>query len=499
MGESGAPEGSSPGEKGDEVPGGASFLGDMPPEEFRAHAHALADWAADYLREVGRYPVLPSTRPGDIRGRLPDSPPPGGEPFEDLFRDFQDVVLPGLTHWNHPAFFAYFANSASGPGILGEFLAAVVNANAMVWRTSPAGTELELHVVGWIRDLLGLPPTFEGAIHDTASTSSMLALAAARGEAWPASLEEGLAGESRGRVYASTEAHSSIDKAVITLGLGRRGVRRVEVDGRRRLRPEALRKAIREDLAEGVRPVAVVATLGTTSTSSVDPVGEVVEVAREYGLWLHVDAAYAGPAAMVPEFRHHFAGWEEADSIVLNPHKWLFTPMDCSLLYCRRPGALEATFSLTHEYLRTAEGAQVRNLMDTGLALGRRFRALKLWFILRWFGVDGLRARIREHVRLARVLAARVEAEPGWEMMAPVPFALAVFRYAPPGMDPEAQDALNLRILEAVNAGGEAFLSHTRLDGRVALRLSVGNLRTREVHVLRAWELLREAARTSRR
>lgn len=479
----------------DRTPPERPFTGDMPPEEFRAHAHRMVDWMADYLRDVGGYPVLSRVEPGAIRAALPPHAPEAGEPFDSMFRDFQEILLPGITHWNHPAFHGYFANTASGPGILGEMLAAALNANAMVWRSSPAGTELEIHVLEWIRELLGLPGGFQGTINDTASHSSLYALAAAREAAWPGAAAGGVYGLPPGRIYLSTEAHSSIDKAAMTLGFGRtEGLRRVESDEDFRMRPEALRRALEEDRAAGIRPVAVVATLGTTSTTAVDPVEAIAELAASHGAWLHVDAAYAGVAACLEEFREHFRGWERADSIVVNPHKWLFTPMDCSLLYSRRPEVLHSAFSLTPEYLRSGEGEAARNLMDSGVALGRRFRALKLWFVLRWFGAEGIRARIREHVRLARVFEGWVRAEPGWEVSAPVPFSLVVFRLARRGASVEAQDELNLAILDRLNAGGEAFLTHTRLHGRVVLRLSVGNLRTREEHLARTWELLREAA-----
>ncbi len=468
--------------------------GDMPPEEFRAAGREAVDWVAEYLAEVEKYPVLAQVRPGQLRGALPDAAPEQGEPMEQILDDFREVVLPGVTHWNHPSFHGYFAVTGSGPGILGELLTAALNVNAMVWRSSPAGTELEEHTLDWLRDLLGLPEAFEGVINDTASHSSLYALAAAREEAYPEAREVGLAGSPRGRIYASREAHSSIEKAALTLGLGREGVRKVEADDQFRMNPEALREALEEDRSRGIRPVAVVATVGTTSTSSADPVAELAEVAEEWGLWLHVDCAYAGASAMVPELRVHFRGWERADSVVFNPHKWLFTPVDCSVLYCRRPEALERAFSLTPEYLRTREQGTARNLMDYGVALGRRFRALKLWFVLRYFGAEGIRSRIREHVRLARLFAEWVEEDPDWELVAPVPFSTVVFRYASPELDGEEQDPANEELLEKVNGTGEAFLSHTRLRGRISLRLSIGNLRTREKHLTRTWELLRRSA-----
>jgi aromatic-L-amino-acid decarboxylase len=468
--------------------------GDMPEVEFRPAAHAVANWIADYLERTGDYPVLARVEPGEIRDRLPNRIPRRGEPFEDIFRDFEEVVLPGVTHWNHPAFFAYFAITGSAPGVLGEMLAAALNVNAMVWRSSPVGTELEEVALDWLRDLLGLPKAFDGTINDTASSSSLYALAAAREVKLPETWEGGLSGSPRGRFYASEQAHSSIEKAVITLGFGRDGIRKIATDESFRMIPGELRRAIREDRDRGFRPLGVVATLGTTSTTSVDPVADIAEIAGEFDLWLHVDAAYGGSAASVPELRPLFRGWEDADSIVVNPHKWLFTPIDCSVLYMRDPEELRRAFSLTPEYLRTTEEGIARNLMDYGVALGRRFRALKLWFVLRYFGSDGIRDRIRAHIEMARELAAWIDADTDWERVAPVPFSTVVFRFAPEGSDPDDQDGWNRRIMDRVNETGEVFLSHTVLDERFCLRVALGNLRTRWTHLERAWELLREAA-----
>jgi aromatic-L-amino-acid/L-tryptophan decarboxylase len=475
-------------------PGIAPPTGDMPAAEFARWASQVVEWVARYLDEVGEFPVLSRVQPGEIRARLPHRPPESGEEMSRILSDFQELILPGVTHWNHPSFFAYFAISGSGPGILGEMLAAALNVNGMLWRTSPAVTELELHVLEWIRDLLGLPPECFGHIQDTASTSSLVALGAARHRCFPEVREEGLSGLPPGRIYASTEAHSSIEKAVIALGLGRRGFRAVEVDEGFRMRPDLLEEAVSRDREAGIRPVAVVATVGTTSTTSSDPVEEIAGIARREGMWLHVDAAYAGPAAMLPERREAFVGWESADSVVVNPHKWLFTPVDCSLLYTRHPDLLREAFSLVPEYLRTDRAGEVVDLMDYGVALGRRFRALKLWFVLRYFGAEGIRARLREHMRLARRFAHAVDDAPDWEVAAPVPFSTVVFRFVPPGREGDELDEANMAVMERVNSGGEAFLSHTRVHGRVALRLAVGNLRTREEHVDRAWELLQEAA-----
>ena len=453
------------------------------------------DWVADYFETVGALPVMPRMHPGDLRAALPPHAPESAEPFDGILDDFERLIVPAVTHWNHPAFFGYFPSSGSGPGVVGELLAAALNTNAMVWKSSPAGTELEEHVIDWLRELVGLPAAFRGSFTDTASISSLHALAAAREAALPEAERAGLHGAPRGRVYASEEAHSSIAKAVVTLGFGRDGLRKIPTDVEFALRPDALRAALAEDAAAGIRPVAVVATVGTTSSTAVDPVAAVADVARAAGVWLHVDAAYAGPAAMLPEMSGHFAGWERADSVVLNPHKWLFTPVDCSILWCSRPDELRRAFSLVPEYLRTAEGrAGATDLMEYGIALGRRFRALKLWMVLRGFGADGLRARLRAHVAMAAELAAAIDREPGWERVAPHPFSLVVFRWAPAHLDGPAQDAANERILEAANRGGQLFLSHTRLGGRTCLRVAIGNVRTTPAHVERAWDVLRAAA-----
>jgi len=449
---------------------------------------------ARYLGSVGERPVLPSVEPGDVRSALPASGPEAGESMDDVLRDYRDIIVPALTHWNHPAFFGYFSITGSGPGILGEMLAAALNVNAMVWRSSPAATELEEVVTDWLRQWLGLPGGFDGVINDTASSSTLHALAAAREAAYPSFHDEGLFGQPRGRIYGSEQAHSSVEKAVLTLGFGRDGYRAVPTDSSLAMDVGALREAVRADVEAGIRPVAVVATLGTTSTSSVDPASAIADVAREAGMWLHVDAAYGGPAAIVPELRPAFDGWERADSIVVNPHKWLFTPVDCSILYCRRPEEIVRAFSIVPEYLSSRNVSEVRNLMDYGVALGRRFRSLKLWFVLRYFGRNGVVERIRHHVALARGFAERVDRAEGWERVAPVPLATVAFRRVDPSLDGPAHDALNHRILERVNASGEAFLTHTAVRDRIVLRLAVGNLRTTAAHVDRAWALLGEAA-----
>ncbi len=466
----------------------------MDPEAFRREAHRVADWVADYLAAPDRFPVLSTSRPGDVRGALPEHAPENGESFADIFADFERIILPGITHWNHPGFFAYFAITGSGPGVLGEFLSAALNVQAMLWRTSPAATELEEVALSWLRRLMGLPEDFEGVIYDTASVSTLHALAAAREQAVPEVRTSGLSARPelpRFRVYCSEHAHSSVDKAVILLGLGHDAVVRVAADGQFRMRPDVLEAAIAQDRRSGSVPLAIVATVGTTSTTSVDPVEPISAIARRERVWLHVDAAYAGVAALLPDYRWILRGAEDADSLVVNPHKWLFTPFDISVLYSRRMDMLRAAFALTPEYLKTVEAAPVRNLMDTGVQLGRRFRALKLWMVLRHFGAEGLRARLAEHIRLARLFAEWVTNHPDFEVMAPVPFSVVCFRAS-------GSDALNEELLQRINASGEVFLSHTRLDDRYVLRLAVGNLRTTEAHVARAWTLIQQHAHAIR-
>jgi aromatic-L-amino-acid decarboxylase len=429
---------------------------------FREDGAAALEWAAQYLERVGDFPVLAQVEPGDIRSRLPTAPPERGEPFADVLRDLDEILLPGVTHWQSPRFFAYFANSAAEPGILAELLAATLNSVAFIWRTSPASTELEAHTLNWVAQLLGLPLGWHGHIEDTASVSTIAALAAAR--------------DANGGhvVVCSEEAHSSVERAARLLGLE---TRKVPLDAEFRLDPAAV------DLTDAA---ALVATVGTTSTTAVDPVPVLADACEAAGVWLHVDAAYAGSAWVCPELRWSQAGVERADSLVVNAHKWLFTPMDCSLLWTRRPEALRAAFSLVPEYLRTSDEAE--SLSDYGPALGRRFRSLKLWTVLRCYGREGLQARIRGAVRLAELFEGLVRAEPGWEVCAPRAFSVVCFRRS--GSDDE-----NEQLLARANETGELFISHTKLDGRYVLRLAIGNERTTEADVRRAWDVLkRESA-----
>jgi aromatic-L-amino-acid/L-tryptophan decarboxylase len=465
---------------------------DMSAEEFRRYGHAVVDRIARYMDEVERSPVLSRAEPGAVRASLPAEPPRAGEDMASILADFDDKIMPGITHWNHPGFMAYFAITGSGPGILGELLTAGLNVNGMLWRGSPAVTELEEVTLDWLRQLMGLPEPMFGEITDTASSSTLYALAAAREFANLGIHERGVGGR-RLRVYCSAEAHSSVDKAVITLGLGSEGLRHIPVDERFRMRPDLLAAAIAEDRAAGMHPIAVVATTGTTGTTSIDPVPAIADICERERIWLHVDASYAGIAAIVPEKRYVLAGAERAHSLVVNPHKWLFVPIDCSVLYTRQPGYLKAAFTLPLEILSTPE-AGVTNLMDYGMSLGRRFRALKLWFVLRYFGADGIVERLREHMRLAQIVARWAEGSEDFELCAPAELSTVVFRYNPRSGTSDV-DAANARLLALVNQSGEVFLSGTKVRGSQVLRLAIGNLRTTESHVLRALELIERTAR----
>lgn len=468
-------------------------LGDVDVQAFLEEGRRLLDWIARYLAEPERYPVLSRARPGETTAALPKAPPREPEPLSRILADVDGLIVPGLTHWNHPGFFAYFSISASAPGILGELLTAALNVNGMLWKTSPVATELEQVSLDWLRQMLGLPEGLFGVIQDTASASTLVALAAAR-EAVPGLLarRRGLQGQARLRMYASEHAHSSVEKAGIVLGIGQEGLRKIPVDDAFRMDTEALARAVAEDRAGGWTPFAVTATVGTTSTTSIDPVPEVADICERERLWLHVDAAYGGAAAVLPEMRHVLSGCDRADSLVMNPHKWLFVPIDLSALYTRKPEVLRGAFSLVPDYLRTPE--DVPNLMDYGVSLGRRFRALKLWMVLRAFGQEGIAARIREHIRLAALFRSWVEGDPDFEVAAPSPFSLVCLRARFPGLPPEEADRRNEALMNAVNASGECYLSHTVLHGRTTLRLAIGNIRTEERHLRRAWELLRGAA-----
>lgn len=466
-------------------------LGDMSSEEFRRYGRELVDWIADYFERIEEFPVLSQIDPGWLKENLPSGPPETGEDFSAVLSDIDKLILPAVTHWNHPNFHGLFSTSTSSVGIFGEMLAAAFDMKAMLWRTSPASTELEDVTLDWLRQMLGLPEVFEGIIYDTASVSTMQAIAAARERANVGVRDEGMSGRPHlplMRVYASEHVHSSIDKSVITLGLGTRSLKKIACNDRFEMKADDLERAIEEDLAAGHLPICVIPTIGTTSSTSVDPVDSIAGICEKHNIWMHVDAAYAGPTAIIPGMRHLFTGWERADSIVVNPHKWLFTPFDLSILYCRDLDMMKQAFSLVPEYLKTNERTVVKNGMDYGIQLGRRFRALKLWFVIRYFGRDGIIARLSEHMRLARLFASWIEESENWEMMAPVPFALVCFRACQAGA--ENLDVLNESLMNAVNATGEAYLSHTKLNDNFTLRLSVGSIRVEERHMVKVWELL---------
>lgn len=476
------------------VPGN---LGDMPVEDFRLYGHRVIDWVADYLTDVGNHPVYPGVRSGDLLEELPDAAPGQGDTMDQILADVDRLIMPGLVHWNHPRFFAYFTSSASGPGIFGELLSTVFNVNSMLWHSCPTATELEQTTLSWLRQMLGLPPEFLGIMYDGGSSSTFHAIAAARENLADLKIREhGLAGRSdlpRLRIYTSEQGHSSIDKAAVALGLGLDGVRRVEVNDEYQMDTQSLAKAIAEDRRNGILPFCVVATVGTTSCTSIDPVSSISDICKREGLWLHVDAAHGGPAAIVPEMRSVLDGCGRAHSIVVNPHKWLFVPLDLSVLYTSKPDVLKRAFTLVPEYLRTDTVDEVVNYMDYGIPLGRRFRALKLWFVLRYFGVDGIAERIREHIRLGRLFAEWIDANPEFERLAPVPLSTVCFRAHPPGIEDDTSlDHLNEQLLQAVNRSGDAFLSHTKLSGRFVLRLVISHLRTETEDVARVWEIIQK-------
>jgi aromatic-L-amino-acid decarboxylase len=502
-------------------------LGDLPAEEFRRLLHEAADWVADYRARIESRRVSPDVEPGSIAASLPVSPPEEAEALDEVMRDFERLIVPGLVHWGHPSFLGYFSTTTNAPGILGDFLAAALNISAMTWQTSPSATELETVVLEWMRQMLGLPREFKGVVYDTASVAVLHALAAAREEAVADARRAGLAGRADVpalTLYASDQAHSSLEKAAITLGLGEGNVRRVASDDEYRMDVKALRVALDEDVRAGRRPLAVVATVGTTSATSVDPVEEIAELCAERGVWLHVDAAYGGAMALLEEGRALMRGVARADSVVFNPHKWLYVPLDFSALYVLRPETLRRVFSLVPEYLRgDAEraGRRAENYMDYGIQLGRRFRALKAWFVIRAFGRRGLAARIRESCRLARLFASWVGADARFELLAPVTMGVVCFRAlkgrveesgpresesdestsvesesgesTPVGSEPDESplNEFNERLLARVNATGEVYLTHTRLRGRLALRVAVGNVLTEERHLAHAWALVR--------
>ena len=457
----------------------------MTSDEFRKYGYQTVDWIANYLEHIRDYPVLAKTHPGELVNHLPPAAPDRGESMGTILADFEKLIVPAMTHWNHPRFLAYFSTSGSTPGILGEMLTAGLNANGMLWKSSPAATELEQVTLGWLRQWLGLPPGFFGIIYDTASVSILHAIAAAREKADPEARSRGGRGDLV--LYTSEQGHSSVEKGAITLGIGQNNVRKVGVDEEFRMRPELLGAAIQSDLGAGKKPFCVVATVGTTSTSSMDPVPEIADIAEEHGLWLHVDASYAGAAAILPELRFILEGAERAHSVVMNPHKWLLIPLDLSAFYTREPEILRRAFSLVPEYLKTEENPAAVNYMDYGVPLGRRFRALKLWFVMRHFGREGVADMIRSHIGYAQKFAELVRNDPRFEVVAPVPFSLVCFRF-------RGSDEQNRALMDSINTAGLAFLSHTVLNGRLVLRLAIGNVATRWNDIEQVWQYVKNWA-----
>jgi aromatic-L-amino-acid decarboxylase len=473
-------------------------LGDLPASELREHLHRVADWIADYRETIDARRITPRVERGAVAARLPTSLPAEPAPLDDILDDFERLIVPAVVHWGHPAFFGYFGSTTTAPGIVAEALTAALNVSAMMWQVSPAATELEEVVVDWLRQLIHLPADFRGVVYDTASVATLHALAAARSACESGVRRDGLSGLPPLVVYASDAAHSSIDKAAIVLGLGERGVTRLPTDDTQRLRVDALRLAVAADRHAGRRPCAVVATVGTTETAAVDPVADVAAAARELGLWLHVDAAYGGAIGLLHDGRDLMAGVGLADSVVVNPHKWLFVPLDFSVLFTRRPDAIRGVFALTPAYLRGDAGDGARNAMDYSLALGRRFRALKAWMVWRALGADGLAARVQEHVRLARTFAGWVAADTTLELFS-VNMGVVCFRARTTGGSPEHADRLNEAIVDEVNRRGNAYLTRTRIHGKSLLRLGLGNILTEERHLRRAWCAIRDATAHARR
>ena len=468
----------------------------MTPEEFRRHAHRFVDWMADFMEEVEDLPVRAQTRPGEISDRLPAAPPTDGEAMETIFEDFQRDVMPGVTHWQHPRFFAYFPANSSPPSVLAEMLTAAVGAQCMLWQTSPAATEMETRVLDWLRQMIGMPEGFTGVIQDSASSAILAAILTARERAtgWGVN-RDGLGAFPRLAVYTSEQTHSATEKNVKIAGLGLAGFRKIPVDETFRLRPDALEKAIAADIAAGIKPACVVASVGGTGVGAVDPLRAIGEICRRHDVFLHVDAAWAGSALICPEHRWMIDGIEYVDSLVFNPHKWLLTNFDCAAHYVRDPDALIRTFSILPEFLKSREGDAVIDYRDWGVPLGRRFRALKLWFVIRSYGVSGLQAVIREHVRLGSLFADWVDADPDFERVAPTVLSLVNFRYRPRGVDDPAElDRLNEALVHRINDDGRIYLTQNRVNDRFVLRMSIGQTRTEQHHVETAWAVIREIA-----
>ncbi len=470
----------------------------MKTSDFRRHAHEMVDWMADYLEHVDTYPVRPAAAPHSVIRQIPALPPDDGEAFETLFRDFTSIILPGITHWQSPAFFGYFPANSSPPSVLAEMLTATLGAQCMSWSTSPAATELEERMMEWLRAMTGIPSEFTGVIQDTASTATLCSILTAREVASKYAVNQmGFAPSMKFTCYASSEAHSSIEKAVKIAGLGRESLRTIPVDRNFAMLPGELESRIQADRTLGYTPLCIVAAVGTTGSTAVDPLRAIGEISKRNNAWLHVDAAYAGSALILPEKRWMMDGIELADSLVFNPHKWLFTNFDCSAYFVQDVGALVRTFEILPEYLTTSESERVNNYRDWGIQLGRRFRALKLWFVIRSYGVRGLQEKLRHHLALAADQAERIRACADFELLAPVPLNALCFRYHPAGInDQDELNRINAALLERVNRSGKAFLTHTRLRGAFTIRMVIGQTEVQEPHVVATWDLIRNLAHT---
>ncbi len=465
-------------------------------ESFRNEAHKLVDWIADYYAEIEKYPVKSTSKPGSVFNQIPSNPPQTPEEMAVVFEDFKKIILPGITHWQHPSFFAYFPSNSSYPSLMAEMLTAALGAQCMKWETSPAATELEEAMMNWLKNMTGLPKHFEGVIQDSASSSTLCAILSAREKYSDFDINhKGLTGKKTMRVYCSSEAHSSVEKAVKIAGIGKENLVKIGLDQDFRMNPEELENAIRKDLEKGMIPLCIVAALGTTGSTAVDPLEKIAAISQKYHLWLHVDAAFSGSALLLPEYRWMIRGIESADSFVFNPHKWLFTNFDCSAYFVKDSETLINTFKLVPEYLKTQIPDHVNDYSNWGVQLGRRFRALKLWFVIRSFGVAGLQEKLRKHIALAADLKKQIEAHPDFEILAPVLFNLICFRFHPAGTDdPEFLNNLNEKLLLQVNGTGKLYISHTKLDGKYSLRIVTGQTNVESQHIENAWKIIQNQA-----
>ncbi len=469
----------------------------MKNDEFRKYAHEFVDWMADYFENIEDFPVVSKTRPGEILDKLPDSPPREGETIDKIMHDFNSTILPGMTHWQHPSFHAYFPANNSYPSILAEMLTATLGAQCMVWQTSPAATELEERVMNWLRDMIGLPADFHGVIQDTASTATLVALLTAREMFSDYDINNKGFKHNKFRIYCSAEAHSSIEKAVKIAGFGKDNLVKINIDDTFAIIPEELEKAIVEDKQNGLIPLCVIAAFGTTGSTAVDPLKPLGEICRKHNLWFHIDAAYIGSAMILPEMKHYMAGAELADSFVFNPHKWLMTNFDCSAYFVKNKEALLRTFEIMPEYLKTAHDRQVNNYRDWGIQLGRRFRALKLWFVIRNYGVEGLQNKIRNDIELTKYAEKRLK-DMNFEILAPVNFNVICFRYFDGDTNDEKLNKLNEKMLELINKDGKVFLTHTKLNGKYTIRLVIGQTNVEKRHVDKVLNIISEAQSTLR-